>query len=55
MEQDSKRAKATAGAKAWAAQSDPERMEAKRLEKMQAHLHSHRVVGQSAKAEQKPK
>ena len=55
MEQDSKQAKAMSGAKAWAARSDPERMEAKRLEKMQAHLHSHRVGHQPSKAEQKPK
>ncbi len=55
MERDNKQAKATSGAKAWAAQSDPERMEAKRLEKMQAHLHSHRVNGHPSKTEQKPK
>ena len=55
MEQESKPAKATSGTKAWAAQSDPERMEAKRLEKMQAHSHSHRVAGHHSRAEQKPK
>ena len=55
MEQDNKRVKATSGAKAWAAESNPERMEAKRLEKMQAHLHSHRANTHPSKAEQKPK
>ena len=55
MEQDSKPAKTTSGTKAWSAQSDPERMEAKRLEKMQAHSHSHRVAGHHSRAEQKPK
>ena len=55
MAQDIKQGKSTSGTKAWVAQSDPERMEAKRLEKMQAHSHSHRVVGDHAKAEQKPK
>ena len=52
MEQDSKPAKTTSGTKAWSAQSDPERMEAKRLEKMQAHSHSHRVAGHHSRAEQ---
>ena len=55
MERDSKPAKATSVTKAWAAQSDPERMEAKRLEKMQAHSHSHRVVSHHSRTEQKPK
>ncbi len=55
MAQDNKQGKSTPGTKAWASQSDPERMEAKRLEKMQAHSHSHRVAGDPSKAEQKPK
>ena len=55
MTQDNRQGKATSGIKAWAAQSDPERMEAKRLEKMQAHSHSHRVAGDHAKTGQKPK
>ena len=55
MVQNNKQGTSTSGVKAWAAQSDPERMEAKRLEKMQAHSHSHRFAGDAAKPEQKPR